>query len=256
MDLQVVHEQAVLEQNFKVYGTVESPLFLARDVAEWIGYDPESINKLLAVVDQSEKLTGRLFRSGQGREMWFLTEDGLYEVLMLSRKPIAKEFKKQVKEILKSIRKNGVYATDDFISKAVSDPDFAIGILTKLKEERQARVELERMNTILQPKAIVHDRICNADGNRLLSEVGKVNGIGPKKIFQLLSDRGIIYRGREAWLPKQRYQDAGYFITRDYPSWTDSNGVEHMRLQLYVTPKGEAWIAKQLFAEEGVRGNG
>lgn len=172
MDLQVVHEQAILEQNFKVYGTVESPLFLARDVAEWIGYDPESTNKLLAVVDQSEKLTGRLFRAGQGREMWFLTEDGLYEVLMLSRKPIAKEFKKQVKEILKSIRKNGVYATDDFISKAVSDPDFAIGILTKLKEERQARVELERMNTILQPKAIVHDRICNADGNRLLSEVG------------------------------------------------------------------------------------
>lgn len=60
-------------------------------------------------VDKEEKLTQTLFVSGQGREYWFLTEDGLYEVLMQSRKPKAKEFKKEVKKILKSIRKTGEY---------------------------------------------------------------------------------------------------------------------------------------------------
>lgn len=64
-------------------------------------------------VDKEEKLTQTLFVSGQGREYWFLTEDGLYEVLMQSRKPKAKEFKKEVKKILKSIRKTGGYSVGE-----------------------------------------------------------------------------------------------------------------------------------------------
>ena len=68
------------------------------------------------MVEEDEKLNGTIFLSGQNREVTFLTEDGLYEVLMQSRKPIAKEFKKQVKEILKSIRKHGGYLTPHRIS--------------------------------------------------------------------------------------------------------------------------------------------
>lgn len=60
-------------------------------------------------IDEDEKLNGTLFHSGQNRHMWFLTEDGIYEVLMQSRKPIAKAFKKEVKKILKEIRQNGGY---------------------------------------------------------------------------------------------------------------------------------------------------
>ena len=79
-----------------------NPLFLAKDVAEWIDYSKTSqgyynVSKMLMPVDEEEKLVARLFTSGQHREMWFLTEDGLYEVLFLSRKPIAKAFKKDVK---------------------------------------------------------------------------------------------------------------------------------------------------------------
>lgn len=59
---------------------------------------------MLNVVDEDEKLTYTLYISGQNRQAWFLTEDGLYEVLMQSRKPIAKDFKKEVKKILKQIR--------------------------------------------------------------------------------------------------------------------------------------------------------
>jgi anti-repressor protein len=71
-------------------------------VAEWIEHSKTSM--MLSGIDEDEKLLETIFTSGQNREMWFLTEDGLYEVLMQSRKPIAKTFKKEVKAILKTIR--------------------------------------------------------------------------------------------------------------------------------------------------------
>ena len=95
--------------NAKIYGTVEEPLFLARDIAEILEHSRAS--EMLKSVDDDEKLKQEMFASGQNRQMWFLTESGLYEVLMLSRKPKAKEFKRKVKEILKTIRKHGTYMT-------------------------------------------------------------------------------------------------------------------------------------------------
>ena len=98
MELQVFNQQEVLGKNFTIYGTAQEPLFLAKDVAEWI--DHSDTQKMISSIDEDEKLMRTLFLSGQNRQAWFLTEDGLYEVLMQSRKPIAKQFKKQVKEIL------------------------------------------------------------------------------------------------------------------------------------------------------------
>jgi len=109
-ELQIIEEREVLGREFRIYGDFENPLFLAKDVAEWIEYDISSINKMLNNVDENEKVRNIVPTLGGNQEMWFLTEDGLYEVLMLSRKPIAKEFKKQVKEILKTIRKTGSYS--------------------------------------------------------------------------------------------------------------------------------------------------
>nr|DAS43131.1 MAG TPA: BRO family protein [Caudoviricetes sp.] len=107
-ELQIVEQREVLGKDFKIYGDFENPLFLAKDVAEWIEHS--DVSTMLKSIDENEKLIQTIFVSGQNRDMWFLTEDGLYEVLMLSRKPIAKEFKKQVKEILKTIRKTGSYS--------------------------------------------------------------------------------------------------------------------------------------------------
>nr|DAP84535.1 MAG TPA: BRO family protein [Caudoviricetes sp.] len=109
-ELQIIEEREVLGKEVKIYGDFENPLFVAQDVADWLEYDKSSINKMLANVDESEKLVGKIFRSGQNRDVTMLTEDGLYEVLMLSTKPNAKPFKKQVKEILKTIRKTGSYS--------------------------------------------------------------------------------------------------------------------------------------------------
>lgn len=92
-DIQILKQTELLGQQFAVYGTPEEPLFLAKDVAVLIEHT--DVSKMVQSVDDDEKLTRTLFVSGQNREVWMLTENGLYEILMLSRKPIAKEFKKR-----------------------------------------------------------------------------------------------------------------------------------------------------------------
>jgi prophage antirepressor-like protein len=108
--LTVINEQEVLGKHFRIFGTIDNPLFLAKDVAEWIEHSNQRM--MLQSIDDDEKVkVNNVYSENRtgGNGTWFLTEDGLYEVLMQSRKPIAKSFKKKVKEILKSIRKNGAY---------------------------------------------------------------------------------------------------------------------------------------------------
>lgn len=108
MELAILDQREVLGMEFGIYGTVENPLFLAKNVAELIEHS--SITMMLKTIDEDEKIKIRpkqcLGLLTTNNEYWFLTEDGLYEVLMQSRKPIAKAFKKQVKGILKNLRLN------------------------------------------------------------------------------------------------------------------------------------------------------
>ena len=103
--IKVIAEQNVLGKEFHIYGTIEEPLFLAKDVAKWIEHS--DVHKMLQSVDDDEKGRNNVPTPGGEQECWFLTENGLYEVLMLSRKPIAKKFKKEVKRILHDLRVNG-----------------------------------------------------------------------------------------------------------------------------------------------------
>ena len=111
--LQMIYNQEVLGKDFHIYGTVEEPLFLAKDVAEWIEHSKPSM--MIKTVDEDEKVkVNNVYVEGRtgGNGVWFLTEDGVYEVLFQSRKPIAKQFKKQVKAILKEIRIKGGYINE------------------------------------------------------------------------------------------------------------------------------------------------
>ena len=150
-ELIVIDERVVFEKKFRVYGDFENPLFLARDVAEWIEYDKDKVGQMLNNVDNDEKMNSPIYYSGQVRNMWFLTEDGLYEVLMLSRKPIAKEWKKKVKEILKEIRKTGTYTrpltpAEQLLAQAkvMVDMENRLNIL----EKNNARLENNLRRTI------------------------------------------------------------------------------------------------------------
>lgn len=119
--VQLINKQTILNKNFKVYGTVEDPLFLAKDVAEWIEYSKTGqgyydVSGMLRIVDEDEKVKATI----NNRSNMFLTEEGLYEVLFMSRKPIAKEFKKEVKIILKQLRKTGVVITAAATPEAIN----------------------------------------------------------------------------------------------------------------------------------------
>lgn len=84
--IQVLKQTELLGHQFTVYGTAENPMFLAREIAECIDYDKTSLNKLVASVDDDEKGRNIIPTPGGNQQVWFLTEGGLYEVLMQSRK--------------------------------------------------------------------------------------------------------------------------------------------------------------------------
>lgn len=144
--IQVLSETELLGHKFTVYGTAENPLFLAKEVAECIEYDQSSVNKLVNLVDDDEKVRNNLPTPGGNQQVWFLTEDGLYEVLMQSHKPIAKDFKKGVKEILKTIRKTGSYSAQQQLT-----PSELILQLAQVNVENERKMrELEAKQDQLQ----------------------------------------------------------------------------------------------------------
>ena len=163
-ELVLLNEQEVLGKKFRVYGTVETPYFLARDVADWIEH--KDVSTMMRTVDDEERIkvvTPQTISGGlQGNtEYWFLTEDGLYEVLMQSRKPIAKQFKKKVKEILKTLRKTGGYIsnTDKFIEMYFDDiPEeqkrLVRTCLLSIEEKQKKINNLQSENDLLAQKAL------------------------------------------------------------------------------------------------------
>ncbi|ESV53799.1 hypothetical protein SAG0136_00675 [Streptococcus agalactiae LMG 14747] len=129
-----------------IYGDFENPLFMARDIAEMIDYQKTAQGKyntakMLAMVDEDEKIKGipnSHTLINNGTKVWFLTEQGLYEVLFQSRKPLAKEFKKAVKEILKEIRQKGYYMAGELVeptpAPVIDDLSYIKGKLADLQK--------------------------------------------------------------------------------------------------------------------------
>ena len=199
---------------------------------------------------KTKKLVGTLFRSGQNREAWFLTENGLYEVLMQSRKPLAKEFKKKVKEILKSIRKHGLYAIDDLLE----NPDMAIAALQKLKEERQLRLkaqeEVAQKNQIiqeLQPKATYYDLVLQNKSLVAISVIAKDYGMSAKKLNKILHELKIQFKQGKTWLLYQKY--AGKCYTQ---SKTHTIDADYSKMHTYWTQKGRLFLYDLLKNKKGI----
>ncbi len=208
-ELEVINEQEVLGKQFRIYGTVENPLFLAQDVAEWIDYSwkdarhsHRDVSKMLRSIDEDEKLGGTIFPPGQQtREYWFLTEDGLYEVLMQSRKPIAKQFKKKVKEILKEIRKTGQY-----VVKPMSE-------LEILHRATAALMEQEKKIKAIQEAQAENDKKIDVVNSRIDS-INRVNpkGTPRQKLVSMVNlysaQAGVGYPG--AWAALTRGYNTAY----------------------------------------------
>ena len=196
--IQVLSETELLGHKFTVYGTAENPLFLAKEVAECIDYAKTSqgyydVSRMVGTVDEEEKYLRTIFVDGRNYEMWFLTEDGLYEVLFQSRKPIAKEFKKGVKEILKTIRKTGGYIAtkqddtpEEIMARALTIANETLARREKrLKEleadnQHQQEVIEEKDAKIakIQPKADFAEVAFKAEGKVDIGQAAKILNLG------------------------------------------------------------------------------
>lgn len=105
--MEILETREIFGREFNIYGTLEEPMFLAKDVAEWIEHTNPRM--MLKKIDEKEKVVNNVYTLGGIQDLWFLTENGLYKISMQSRKPIAKQFKHEVKKILKEIRLQGYY---------------------------------------------------------------------------------------------------------------------------------------------------
>ena len=250
--LQIIEEREVLGKQLRIYGDFKNPLFLAKDVAEWIEYDKEKIGQMLNTVDNDEKIISPIHYSGQVRNMWFVTEDGLYEVLMQSRKPIAKKFKKKVKEILKDVRKYGMYVTDELLD----NPDLIIKIATRLKEEKAKNKELEDKMKENKPKIIFADSVETSKNTILIGELAKIikqNGvdIGQKRLFTWLRDNGFLIKreGTDYNMPTQKSMELELFEIKE-TAVTHSDGHISINKTPKVTGKGQVYFVNKFLKDK------
>lgn len=250
-NLMIFDERKVLGKDFKIYGTKDNPLFLAKDVAVWIGHS--NVSKMVSTIDEEEKEIHKLSTLTNGYTAIFLTEDGLYEVLMQSRKPIAKQFKKEVKKILKQIRKNGMYATDELLD----NPDLLIAAATKLKEEREKNRILNEINEKqtkiigeLQPRADYTDKILKNTGLVTISQIAKDYGMSGQALNKMLHELKVQYKQSQQWLLYRNYQDKGYTFS-DTKEITRSDGRLDIKMTTKWTQKGRLFIY-ELLKTQGV----
>ena len=238
--MKIIDEREILGKQFRIFGDFENPLFLAKDVAEWIDYDISNVSKMVNNVDENEKIITRI----NNTSATFLTEDGLYEVLMLSRKPIAKEFKKQIKEILKTIRKNGMYVTE----RLLDNPDLAIQAFTKLKEEREKRKELEAKIEEQKPQVLFANTVKSSYTSILVGELAKIltqGGFktGQNRLFDLLRKDGFLIsrQGTDYNMPTQKSMELGLFEIKE-STVNNPDGSIRISKTPKVTGKGQEYF--------------
>ena len=251
-NLVVIDEREVLGKEFKIYGDIENPMFLAKDVAEWLEMDISNASRMLKNVDENEKVLARHNMTSAT----FLTEDGLYEVLMQSRKPIAKAFKKEVKIILKTIRQNGMYATD----KLLDNPDLAIQVFTQLKVEREKRKELEYDNQIktqqiaeLKPMKDYVDTILSSEDTMTITQIGADYGKSAKELNKLLHEQGLIRNVGGQWILYKEHMNKGYTKSETVPI-KRKDGTEKIVLNTKWTQKGRLKI-HEILTSLGIQAN-
>lgn len=239
-EIKIIKQTELCGQQFSVYGTPEEPLFLAKEVAEAIGHS--DVSMMVSKIDETEHLRQTIFVSGQKREVIMLTEDGLYEVLMQSRKPAAKQFKKGVKLILKEIRTKGGYMTvkdetpEETLARAVLMAQHTI-------ELRDKRIALQAEQLKLQaPKVAYVDEVLASDRTYTTTQIAKeLDMTSAQALQKMLCDNGIMFRQSGQWLLTARYSAKGYTKTRTH-TYISSSGEQGTNTITVWTETGRAFL--------------
>lgn len=178
------------------------PWFVGRDVAIALGY-AKPLNALSTHVEKDDSLKRGIADSlGRNQDTILINESGVYSLIFGSKLESAIKFKNWVtKEVLPCIRKNGIYATDNVIDNILNNPDFGIELLTKLKEERAARIEAEKTNAILM----------HVNKTYTMTEIAKEIGLkSANELNKILAEKKIQYKSNGTWVMYSDYSDLGY----------------------------------------------
>ena len=242
-------------EQFGTIRTVEidnTPYFVGKDVAEVLGYS-DTFGALKKHVDDEDKQNCQNDSFESNRGLTVINESGLYSLILSSKLPKAKEFKRWVtSEVLPTIRKHGVYAVDEVLE----NPDMLISALQALKEEKEKAKRLtetlavqEQQIAELQPKASYYDVVLNCKDLVSVTEIAKDYGKSAKWLNEKLHELGIQFKqGGKTWLLYQKYAQKGYTSTKTQ-TYNGNDGEIHTKVHTYWTQKGRLFIYDKLKAE-------
>lgn len=229
----------------------DEPYFVGKDVAEILGYtNPQKA--IRDHIDEEDKTLNESF-TVNGTKGILINESGLYSLILSSKMPNAKKFKRWVtSEVLPTIRKHGIYAVEELLN----DPDMLIAAFTKLKAEREktnalmATVAVQNQQIVeMKPKASYYDVVLNCKDLVAISVIAKDYGWSANRMNHYLHDKGIQYKqGNKIWLLYQKYAEMGYTSTKTH-SYPGTNGTMHTKVHTYWTQQGRLFIYGLLKAD-------
>ena len=234
----------------RVAGTSEEPLFCLADVCKAIGIaNPRNVKDRLEADDVHQMDT--IDNLGRTQQVNYVTESGLYDVIIRSDSENAKPFRKWVtSEVLPSIRKHGAYLTESTLEKALLSPDYLIQLATQIKDERQKRIEAEQKVKEAAPAIAFTNAVQSANSSCLIGELAKIiaqNGypIGEKRLFAWMRENGYLGRFGERYnIPNQQYIEQGLFELKKGVR-SGSGGVLHTTITPKVTGKGQVYFVNK-----------
>lgn len=217
------------------------PWFVAVDVCDILGLSNPTI--AVSRLDKDERAKFNLGRQGDST---IVNEPGLYTLILGSRKPEAKAFKRWIThDIIPAIRKYGAYMTPEKLEEAICNPDTIIEICMQLKLEQERRKQVEAENRQIKPKADYFDNLVEIGPNTNLRDTAKEFCCPPSYLIQWLVAHGYLYRDSKARLkPYQSSVKSGLFVLKEY---CVNN---HAGLQVLVTPKGRDLFRIQMIDDD------
>ena len=236
------------------------PWFVGKDVAERLGYT-NTKDALSRHVDSDDKMQGDgvVIRDPIGREQHpvIINESGLYSLVLSSKLPRAKAFKRWItSEVIPSIRKRGMYATAETAEQMLQNPDVMIRALQELKAERQKRQELEQKRQEDAPKVIFADAVAASQTSILVGDLAKLicqNGvpIGQTRLFAWMRANGFLMSrtGSGYNMPTQRAMEAGLFEIKE-STFVHSDGRIGIVKTPKVTGKGQQYFINRFLREK------
>ena len=240
----------------RIMGTPDAPLFCLGDVCKMLGLKSWHVKERLGDnIVSTEVISDSL---GRQRVVNFITEDGLYDVILDSRKPEAKRFRKWVtSEVLPTIRKHGAYMTKDTLERAITEPDFLIQLATTLKEEKAKRLEAEQQCEAqkqiigeMEKKVSYLDLILSSTSTMTITQIAQDYGMSGQRMNKLLHGLRIQYKVGEQWILYAEYKDKCY-VSSETIHFMTNEGVPYTTLNTKWTQKGRLFLY-DILKKEGI----